>query len=1014
MRHSTVLLAGVALLAAHCDKRPPAAPPQAVRRPAPAKLRPNAVLQVPPAEMRDAMVATYRLAPDRRFIDAFAVIDQMLRGRAGQSATATFHDGQWHVSYEGAEIGSVPEFPAYRDFIPLLTSFATNVARSAPPLNAAPLTNGDQIRSAIDSFDTAATLGALQQLNAAFRTTRSSAALSLASRALTSLLVRQLDTMQVGDALATRALAVTAAAKASSHDSVAFQEVVLAGILGYHADAESLASALPAASPLRGWATGTSDNFDHHGSADAQPLVRFLELRLYAERRDEEKWFAAVRRHPGEFGLLSTVATGLKVGHFDATINAGFIVPALAYAEVRMVAGAGPPLNQLSPASFDGDDLQAVYRIIAQAVAAAHSTIGDQFESALGATAARYAGPLFDGNDYRALYRGFFYSGLFGSGLHVLDRLANPEGARDFAAILGHPADPLASQYVQWFELLLKRQSRSIDDRQTVLELDRLDRLQQPAIVRTFQGLQERVRYDSSIDLDAARLLFRRSDGRLPHRLEAAYAARITLLDLPLFEKLYGSAVHDGGHAALESSAWLATLAGDASTLRGLVDDRSLSPNVRVTAATALLDLHAIDEKAFFQATAPILPRTRCCGELTDWAKRIQSDRAADAREVLAKWLKAHPHADALEQSDVTLAIARTYEQEGNVQKAMETLTPVMPMWKESVLVQAALYLDALGEHRQAIDLARKDVDRYPDSFEGRITLAQICWRNGLNENAAMALTTRTNTGNDWRDLGQRFIAVFKDRSDGDAFAAFDEIRRRSSPFAMGVAVRQIGHAGRFPLAFRIASLLHYGGMGQLELTTGAYKILKQWKTPAEAQTWIAQAIPPRYRNMESEIAYGAGEFPLLWTLITDPDKGDYPQEVWLLRAAAVTLSAEEREAHGKEVEEYFRTTKRTDDYTLMGKYLMGLADEKAMLSLPKAPDRRCEVAYYMAVKARGEQRFRDASDWLRVVCETQQVREGEFRWAKDRLYLWMTSGQTFDRAVKPTAVTTAEATQAP
>jgi hypothetical protein len=72
-----------------------------------------------------------------------------------------------------------------------------------------------------------------------------------------------------------------------------------------------------------------------------------------------------------------------------------------------------------------------------------------------------------------------------------------------------------------------------------------------------------------------------------------------------------------------------------------------------------------------------------------------------------------------------------------------------------------------------------------------------------------------------------------------------------------------------------------------------------------------------------------------------------------------------------------------------MGQYVMGLASESDVLAVATTAERRCEVAYYLGVRALAEGRPNDAADWFLVVAETGQSREGEMIWALQQLNVW-------------------------
>ena len=67
----------------------------------------------------------------------------------------------------------------------------------------------------------------------------------------------------------------------------------------------------------------------------------------------------------------------------------------------------------------------------------------------------------------------------------------------------------------------------------------------------------------------------------------------------------------------------------------------------------------------------------------------------------------------------------------------------------------------------------------------------------------------------------------------------------------------------------------------------------------------------------------------------------------------------------------------------------VGLEDQAQVLSLVTQPNRLCEVAYYVGLKAEAEGRIEDAIAWYRVVLDTGLMQEGEYRWALDALWSW-------------------------
>jgi len=84
--------------------------------------------------------------------------------------------------------------------------------------------------------------------------------------------------------------------------------------------------------------------------------------------------------------------------------------------------------------------------------------------------------------------------------------------------------------------------------------------------------------------------------------------------------------------------------------------------------------------------------------------------------------------------------------------------------------------------------------------------------------------------------------------------------------------------------------------------------------------------------------------------------------------------------------------------YHMLTRFLTGLATEKEVLALATDPKKRCEIAYYIGLRAQGEGRYADASDWYRVSIETGLIQNGEYRWAHNTLSKWQSAGKSLAR----------------
>src|SRR5438094_10283489 len=90
----------------------PAPVPVAAAAPAPASPA-SPLLALPPAQMREALHAAYRLQPDRRCLTAFAEVQAWLGGHDPLPVSATFAQGAWRLEIAGEGVGTLPAPPAF-------------------------------------------------------------------------------------------------------------------------------------------------------------------------------------------------------------------------------------------------------------------------------------------------------------------------------------------------------------------------------------------------------------------------------------------------------------------------------------------------------------------------------------------------------------------------------------------------------------------------------------------------------------------------------------------------------------------------------------------------------------------------------------------------------------------------------------------------------------------------------------------------------------------------------------
>jgi hypothetical protein len=205
-------------------------------------------------------------------------------------------------------------------------------------------------------------------------------------------------------------------------------------------------------------------------------------------------------------------------------------------------------------------------------------------------------------------------------------------------------------------------------------------------------------------------------------------------------------------------------------------------------------------------------------------------------------------------------------------------------------------------------------LERYPDSINATVLLAELYWKHGKYDAAAdLFLRQRYPiSATTWRfTVGRRFATIFKDRP-AEALAAEEPLRNSkldalfvSSQFAL-----EIYKAGNPQLAFEIESRQRAPGLKNLLYQAKAYMFLKNAKGKDTAIGWLGQQVPESLRAPLCMFALENKTHELLWELAPANLDGDDGAYYWLARAAAFVLDGGENQEHGRLLNEHFANPK--------------------------------------------------------------------------------------------------------
>ena len=965
----------------------------------------RSVLEVPPHEMLQAVREGYHPPPDRRFLLAVAQMEHLITGEPAGELRSSFGDAGWTISYKGRTVGTLPELPDYADAARLLRHWIQALWGGELPVKAAQLRDEsdelERIRSKIAAFEATSVTAGLQRLDERWRASGPSAELlTLGAQGLIALVIQSYDVLEIGDALPGKALAALTLAQALTGEDLTREEALLTYHLGYTSHAQHAASALPVDDPVRAYVSHRDDALAERARAEgAAPLVRYLHALRLAERRDPEQlasWNEAYWTGP-RFNSVGQLKPAMSMRRFSIHSSLSPHVPYIALYELWKATGQHFLRRAAAEfASRRREEDEALAVAFRKGSGVDQSELAGQFEGDLAEVYDDFNGPFLDGDAYAAYLSGHFYSAIWQTLRHVLDGRSSGRGAETWARTLEDAPEGVAAELHRWYFHLSEAANGRPSVQDLLSDIEELEHLGEVAMERTLEELKDQVEYGDLTPARAAKLIAWRLDTRVSHQFALGELLRYDVRDLRRAEAYYRSVLKMSPIDHPWLSIWMARYDDDIDRLLAFIDDAELPIDDRTHAFDLLTDPRPLADDSVIREKA----RRLLDADPDYWDARSkyldyleEQEDYAEALRVTREWLERNEGEAGSAYIFARTAMARFHYYLGEHETAWEWVQPVNSSFKAGTMGRAALIEQALGEHERALRRGRLLVERYPTSAWARSVLAEILWRQRRYDEVAPVVNAPGYPISpwDWRDeIATAFLNVFADQPVEEAATAFAAlIRAGISTYTLEDLSAGVSRAGRKDIAFAIQSQLRpTRAIGSLRHPLWASGYLRELRDEEEGLEWLRRRIPRDKLNPFSLVAYTYDRYDLLWTLITRPERGRYPSSVWLTRAAAYVASGKLEPPYRTQLFEHFREP-AGDDYHAIGRYLLGFADESEVLALATTRQRRCEIAYYVGLKAKSEGRIPDAADWFRVALETESESDYEHGWADDELRAW-------------------------
>jgi len=944
---------------------------------------------------------TYRLKPDQRFLKAVAEIHAFVTGTPASHIEIAFADQHWQVTYQGKSVGQLPEYPDFQDFLGLLVTWAQRLAeREDLRLSSTPLSieTKKYLDTQLQLFFAPHAATAANYLNELWTDgKRSTELFPYATKALTLLVLQQLDELETAEQLPIKAITLLALTKALSNYAVTQEEALLAYLLGYSAYARQVA--LDNDDAVRHYIHHDSERLKLKAeNPAASQQTRYLYLLWLARQGDYKGWRDWIEPYfTATEDALPLLKTGVILNQFGTNKRIASILPyaavlSLAYkvSENNKAVKMAQLLSQYFFSTDSGKLVNAIITLFFQDTKV--STIVAFFETEIKFLKKQYVGPFLDGDTYTAYFRGHFYSGLYQLGIHYLDSLSSEQATTWYAKLLGDSKHPIAADFQRWYRNLAQSKAAKGDPQRLLEDLSRLTHFGALPRLRTLEEQKQYFTFGSPAMIGGVRAVLPYLDTRADHQSQLQDLAFDTLLDLPLTEKLGNNMVKMDPAHFQNLQAWLGYFKRSSDILTALLAQPDLRLSVRLKALHYLEELGQVSSgqiEAEYQSAWEQEPNNwSIVKPYVDFL--LETEQFPKARELAKAWLRQNRAHPSLKPVLIQTKIAKSYLKEGRLDEAWQTIQPLIKTYQAGAMQVGVDILEARGKLDQAEQVARAVYNRYPDNLTSRLKLTTFYWRQGQYQKAADVLSQGHALKNveDWRfEIGEDFVETFTEQTDKVALQAYNLLLNNGIEHEyLQELATAVAKSKRLKLADKMLKQFQYKGLRQMMLYVERYAYRKE--LDGKALDWLETRIPLRMRNPLSMIAYNEKQDELLWEFIGDPTARAHGEFVWLMRAAAYLREPTQNPEHYRQLDHYYKQSP-DNHYNTIGRYLLGIASQAEVLALMTHEKAKCEVAYYIGYRAQTEGRSIEASNWYRIAIETGLIRNGEYRWAYDQLYLW-------------------------
>ncbi len=992
------------------------------------------IMEVSPQQMRNTLEDSYRLQPDRRFLLAIANIYTFFTGEKPSDPQVNFDGILWHIHYQGINVGSIPEFPDFSNFMTLLVNWTKHLNRKHPIAltndNFHP--NHNLIKKEFNNYYTPSMALVAQMSNQFWNQgIHHNWVIQSAATALAQIIFQTLDLIEITDALKAKSLCNLALARGLTASAMSREETLIAEALGYSSHANLLALTLPLNDPLRLFLLKEDSilrNAAHSQKTNKE--TRYLWLLRLAKKGNFEEWQDWLASAFGEDIIqLSVIKTGFNLNSFYSKQNFPKLTQLLILLNLSKESGnlSTQTLSKIfTKGRYNKQLSHSLGKILGDSTNL--KSLLNKFEIEVSLPTERYSGVFFNSQDYELFFRSYFYSSIFTEGLFYLDNLSDRKSANTYAEILKASSNNLliegqktvnkfkrivfskdqffnkvknsmgsfsffqpnqAQQLSNWYYDLTQAQNSQPKKDEMIEQLMGFNQWGTPLILRTWQELQKHLHSGDPGIWICVRRLVSQLDTRPEHLKAMADIAYENLLDLKLYEKVTKQLINVAEQDHIASKAYISYLNRDQIDLLQLLRDPTTPTNLKSYIVSLL--------NKFEEVPLPVIEnwfKKVVKEDPKNWKARkpyisflLNKKKYDSARIVIQDWLNKKVLTSNLEIPHALTKLAKTYYEEKQYNRALPVILEAVPSYTGGSLSWAGKIFKELGQQEQAEEMFIRCYKRYPGSASYLSNLVGFYWNQSKFTKVALLIKNHpyTLTANHWHQLGFEITKNFKEKPLEQSLQALDAITQISSYSKnkiLKIWAQSAFESGHSELAFRLSQGVYLQGSDSIIFRIKMYTYLKEFAGEEKAVNWLRENLPQQLMGPAAMYFFADSHFELLWKVMKSPDTYN-----WVLRAASSLIYFDISPKEIKQLKAYYSLPgMKENKYGILGLYLLNEISKKELLLRMDTPKKRCEYSFFLGFKAQTQGRIEEAIDWYRICLETGLSNNGEYFFAMKAL----------------------------